>query len=92
MNNSKKALQQAFRDAAFDPRKPGSLTTIVSGNDPNYLIARAEEILRDVRAYSPTVQRTKVRDAVAVLAYAMTLLPSSKPQHELGADPLNQGR
>lgn len=85
MNNSKKALQQAFRDAAFDPRKPGTLTTIVSGNDPNYLIARAEEILREAKTYPGWVQRTKVRDAVAVLAYAMTLLPGEE-KHSLAGD------
>lgn len=74
MNNSKKALQAALREVCFDPRKPGALAAIVSCNDPAYLVQRAEEFLRDSKRFSNGEQRARLRDAAAVLAYAMTLV------------------
>lgn len=72
-NNSKKALQAAFREATFDPRKPGPLSTIVEANDVEYLTSRTIEILKDSKSFEGAVRRAKLRDAAAIIAYAMTL-------------------
>lgn len=76
MNSSKKALQAAFKDAMFDPRQPGAMSTICATNDPHYLIARAEEALMDSKQFQGVERRARVRTAVSILAYAMTLIPS----------------
>lgn len=77
MNSSKKALLAAFKEATFDPRKPGSMATICSTNDVTYLLARAEEALRDSKAFHGVERRARVRSAISILAYAMTLIPTS---------------
>ena len=75
MNSSGKALKAAFKAAFFDPRKPGTLSTICESNDPSYLIERGIEILRDAKRFSGYERWARVRDAVAILAYATTLMP-----------------
>lgn len=78
--NSKKSLQEAFRNATFDPRKPGTITTIVSCEDVDYLSKRAQEMLRDADRFEGFEKFCRMRDAVSVIAYAMTLLPRQAPQ------------
>lgn len=73
MNNSKKSLQKAFSAAVFDPRKPGPLATIVEVNDQLYLMKRAAEVLRDAERFEGVERWAKLRDAVAIAGYAMTL-------------------
>lgn len=75
MNSSSKALREVFKLATFDPRKPGPITAIVSCNKPEYLLERAQEFLRDAERFDGLEKRTRIRDAIAVLGYAMTLLP-----------------
>lgn len=74
MNSSRTALLAAFKEAAFDPRKPGTLSTIVSSNKVDYLTERAMEIIRDSNRFTGAERKARIRDAVAVLGYAMTLV------------------
>lgn len=66
-------MQKAFASAAFDPRKPGPLSTIVEVNDQTYLMKRAQEMLRDAERFGGMQRWTKLRDAVGILGYAMTI-------------------
>lgn len=75
MNSSKKVLNQALKECLFDPRKPSSMTTIVSSNKVEYLTERAQEILHDVGHFSGAEKTARLRDAIGILAYAMTLIP-----------------
>lgn len=79
MNSSKKALQVALREVTFDPRKPGPLTTIVTANKVDYLVERAQEVLRDSDRFTGAECRARIRDAAAILAYAMTLFDGPAP-------------
>lgn len=78
MNNSMKSLKKALSECAFNPREPGSLTTIISCNDEDYLVLRVQEMLRDAQRFDGAQKRARLRDAAALLAYAMTLLPSQE--------------
>lgn len=83
MMSSGKALKAAFSDCFFDPRKPGPLATICEANSVDYLLERAAEILRDTRRFQNASEvRARLRDAAAILGYAMTLIPAETTFHK----------
>lgn len=78
--NSKTTLQAVLKEICFDPRKPGPLSTIVSANNADYLVSRAQEALRDAERFTGVEKRSRVRDTCSILAYAMTLMPKAEDQ------------
>lgn len=68
-----KALRKALSAAYFDPRKPSTMTAICQTQDVSYLLERAQEQLRVAKNFSGIERWAKIRDAVAILAYAMCL-------------------
>lgn len=74
MMSSAKMLRKALLSTMFDPRKPHQVMSIVvEGKDSAQLLDRGIEMLRQAKLFEGIERWAKVRDAVAVLAYSMTL-------------------
>lgn len=65
-------VRKVLASCAFNPRELGSLSTIVSCNDQEYLVKRGIEVLQSALAFKDVERLARLRDGIAILAYAMT--------------------
>lgn len=70
--SSRTAVARVLKESVFDPKKPGALATICNGQPQSYLIARAQEVLRDAmnEVHDSLARGNKIRDAISILAAA----------------------
>jgi hypothetical protein len=77
VNLNKTNLKKILAESHFDPNEPGRFAAILEDANPEYLVNRAMEMLREAKCLEDQMTvSARLRDAISLLAAARVLCGS----------------